>query len=79
VPRTGGSASRSRRRRQERHARIECLCGRRLEAPDELRRRRLCRGHVDRERPDMRIDAQIRTCLTAELDDVDADAVALAA
>jgi hypothetical protein len=50
---------------------IECPCGRRLEAPDEQRLRRLCREHVDREHPDMRIDAQLRTCLAAGVDDVE--------
>lgn len=40
---------------------IECPCGHHFEASDDEELFRLCRGHVDREHPEMqRTDAQIR-------------------
>jgi hypothetical protein len=43
---------------------IDCPCGQRFEAASDEELVRLCLEHVEREHPDMRIDAYIREHVT---------------
>jgi hypothetical protein len=46
---------------------IDCPCGHHFEAGDDEELFRLCRGHIDRDHPEMdRSDEQIRDRITAD-------------
>jgi predicted small metal-binding protein len=50
---------------------IDCPCGHRLEAADDVELFRLAREHIEREHPEMeRTDDQVRERVTADAYDV---------